>query len=50
MKNSKHIMFTMASHFLLIEWPDMVAEEIGQFMKIDQNKQPQNGFAVKKTL
>jgi pimeloyl-ACP methyl ester carboxylesterase len=28
MTNSKHIMFTMASHFLLVEWPDMLAEEI----------------------
>ena len=28
MPNSKHVMFTMASHFLLIEWPDQLAEEL----------------------
>ena len=28
MPNAKHIMFTMASHFLLIEWPALLADEI----------------------
>jgi pimeloyl-ACP methyl ester carboxylesterase len=28
MPNARHIMFTMASHFLLIEWPDLLADEI----------------------
>jgi hypothetical protein len=28
MKNSKHVIFTMGSHFVLLEWPDLVAEEI----------------------
>ena len=32
MKNSKHIVFTMASHFLLIEWPEIVAEELLKFI------------------
>ena len=35
MKNSKHIVFSMASHFLLIEWPDMVARDIGKFILED---------------
>ena len=32
MKNSKHVVFTMASHFLLIEWPEIVAEELLKFI------------------
>ena len=32
MKNSKHMVFSMASHFLLIEWPEIVAEELLKFL------------------
>lgn len=28
MKNSRHVKFNMASHFLLIEWPELLADEI----------------------
>lgn len=30
LRNSKHVSFTMGSHFLLLEWPEIVAEEILQ--------------------
>lgn len=37
-KNSKHVMFTMGSHFLLIEWPEIIANEIVIFLRKDDNK------------
>jgi pimeloyl-ACP methyl ester carboxylesterase len=32
MPQAKHVVFTMASHFLLLEWPDLVAKELVQFI------------------
>jgi pimeloyl-ACP methyl ester carboxylesterase len=32
MKNNKHVNFTMGSHFLLLEWPEIVAKEILLFI------------------
>lgn len=37
MKNAKHVVFSMGSHFLLLEWPEMVAREIVEFIKIDRS-------------
>lgn len=34
MQNSKHIMFSMGSHFLLLEWPDLVAREIIEIIQV----------------
>ena len=27
MKNAKHVIFTMGSHFILLEWPEVIAAE-----------------------
>lgn len=32
MPQAKLVVFTMASHFLLLEWPDLVAKELVQFI------------------
>jgi pimeloyl-ACP methyl ester carboxylesterase len=37
MKNSKHIEFSMASHFLLLEWPEAVAQQIIDLVTIDSS-------------
>lgn len=34
--NNKHVNFSMGSHFLLIEWPDLVAKEILDFIAKDK--------------
>lgn len=34
MPHAKHTMFRMGSHFLLLEWPDLLAEEILEFMDL----------------
>ena len=33
LKNSKHISFTMGSHFLLLEWPELLAAEVLKLIK-----------------
>lgn len=33
LKNSKHVNFTMGSHFLLLEWPEIVAKEFNDFIQ-----------------
>jgi pimeloyl-ACP methyl ester carboxylesterase len=32
-RRSKHVQFSMGSHFLLLEWPDLVAHELVAFME-----------------
>lgn len=35
MPASKHICFTMGSHFVLLEWPDLLAQEVVTFLRGD---------------
>ena len=50
MKNSKHIVFTMGSHFLLMEWPEELASYILIFLLEDKmhNKFSSWGQLIKK--
>jgi pimeloyl-ACP methyl ester carboxylesterase len=50
MPNSKHVMFTMGSHFVLIEWPDLVAKEILELINSDAVELAADGSSrMKKT-
>jgi hypothetical protein len=33
MSNARHVMFTMGSHFVILEWPELCAAEILRLIK-----------------
>lgn len=37
MKNSRRVTFSMGSHFVLLEWPELLAKEIVQFLFTDRS-------------
>eukprot|EP00596_Hydrurales_sp_CCMP1899_P000088 CAMPEP_0119034368 /NCGR_PEP_ID=MMETSP1177-20130426/1350_1 /TAXON_ID=2985 /ORGANISM="Ochromonas sp, Strain CCMP1899" /LENGTH=257 /DNA_ID=CAMNT_0006991749 /DNA_START=751 /DNA_END=1524 /DNA_ORIENTATION=- len=49
MPNSSHVTFTMASHFLLLEWPDLLAKEVSRLLAVPSlNKEKGKGVDKKK--